>query len=266
MRCQHLGFSLIGLALVSGAWGQSELAGKQQYPQFRGLSGLPGGGFGVLPSGRPGSLGAAALATPVGYTLGRGSFAAGIFNTGSTNNPFRFDSDERGNHSNGSAFGMAGFGHRGCRLTISGMVLSSAGDSELNLQFSPPAIGKLGIAAGVQDVFDVAGASGEAIDLQRHFSSRSLYVVGTYEVARGTFVSIGKGDRRFEGVFGNVSAPISDRLRAMVEHDGFNFNGGFFYNTGKIGSSLNDMNVLEANVFLGLVRGKYGTVGLSFTF
>ncbi|RYG25840.1 hypothetical protein EON82_05660 [bacterium] len=267
MPHRYLGFSFIGLALVSTAWGQKELSGTQQYPQFRGLSGLPGGGFGVGRDGRPSSLGAAALATPIGYTMGRSSYAAGFFNTGENSNPFGSDIGNEGetNHGNGSLFGMAGFSYRGYRLTVGGMVLSTAGDSEMNLQFSPPTMGRFGVAVGVQDVFDVAGASGEGIDLRESHSSRSFYLVGTYEVARGTFVSLGKGERRFQGVFGNVSLPVTDRLRALVEYDSFNFNGGLLYNTGRIGRKVGDKS-LECNLFLGTVRGKYGTAGVSLTF
>jgi hypothetical protein len=268
MSGRYLGFTLFALALVVSAHGQSELAGKQQYPQFRVLSGLPGGGFGVSPDGRTSSLGAAALTTPIGYTLGSGSYAAGIFNTGVSGNPFSadFSKGDTTNHGNGSAFGMAGFSYRGYRLTVGGMVLSTAGDSEMNLQFSPPTMGRFGVAVGVQDVFDVAGASGESIDLVKSYSSRSLYVVGTYEVARGSYVSLGKGERRFQGIFGNVSVPVFDRLRALAEYDGFNFNGGFLYNTGRIGRKYGESHGLECNLFLGTVRGKYGTAGVSFTF
>jgi hypothetical protein len=268
MRPQCLGFSFLGLALVSSAFGQDELVGNQRYPQFRVLSGLPGGGFGVLPSGRPSSLGAAALATPIGYTLGSGSYAAGVFNTGKTSNPFRTDigDNEGAGNSNGSAFGMMGFSYRGYRLTVGGMVLSTVGDSVLNIQFSPPNFGKVGLAVGVQDAFSVGGAGGGNIDFQRHDSSRSLYVVGTYEIARGAYVSLGKGERRFQGLFGNVSVPVFDRLRALAEYDGFNFNGGFLYNTGRIGRKAGDSNGLECNLFLGTVRGKYGTAGVTFTF
>lgn len=266
MRAITLGLVLLGMATAPFAQAQVELSGRQQYPQFRVLSGLPGGGFAILPNGKTGSLGANALTTPVGYTLGSGDYALGFFNTANDMNPFVSDRGGKENRANGSAYGLAGTSYKGWHLAFGGMILSAHGDSEANLQLSPPSIGRLGIAAGVQDLFNVAGASGEALDLQEHDISRSFYVVGTYEVSRGSYVSVGKGERRFQGVFGNVSVPVTDRLRAMVEYDSFNFNAGLLYSLGKIADLPPNSAKASASIFLGAVRGKYGTAGVSFTF
>ena len=265
----RFGWALL-LVVPHFASAQAELSGKQQYPQFRVLSGLPGGGFGVTPDGKTSVTGAAALTTPIGYTMGTGSYAAGFFNTGVDNNPFRLDTNGIGrsgstSRSNGSAFYMFGLSYKGYRLTASNMVLSTRLDNVFNFQLSPPNVGKLGLAVGVQDAFDSGGASGEGLDGKNNLSSRSLYAVGTYDLGHGVYATLGKGERRFQGIIGNASAPITPRLRALVEYDGFNFNGGLLYGTGK-GLRVGDDNARsELSFFLGTVRGKYGTVGLSFT-
>lgn len=255
----------MALALFQAASAQSELAGRHQYPQFRTLSGLPGGGFGVLPSGKPGVAGAAALTTPIGYTLGTGDYALGAFNTGSNLNPFEFDfAGNSREQTNGTGFFMFGLSHKGFRLTSGVTLLSTHGDTAFNFQLSPPNLGKLGVAVGVQDLSGGGGASGTFFSGDKD-SSRSLYGVATYEFAQRAYVSLGVGDRRFHGGFGNVSVPITERARAMVEYDGFNFNGGVFYGTGKgLRVGPNDARS-ELGFFLGLVRGKYATIGATLT-
>lgn len=262
MRCGCLALCVAVSAL---AFSQDDLVGTQKYPQFRVLSGLPGGGFGVLPNGKTGNTGAAALATPIGYTLGSGSYAIGYYSTSSGSNPFRFDrQDSKVNFSNGTGFYMGGVTYRGYHATLSNTILSTSLDNVFNFQVSPPAFGKLGLSAGVQDVFDTGGASGPTDRLDPHVS-RSFYVVGTYEVASKTYVSLGKGERRFEGLFGNASFPISDRVRVLAEYDGFNLNGGVLYNTGR-GQRLNPRDASpDVSIFLGTVRGKYGTIGIAVT-
>lgn len=266
MRAFSFSIVLAGVAMAPFASAQAELAGRQQYPQFRVLSGLPGGGFAVLPNGKTNSLGAAALTTPIGYTLGSGDYALGFFNTGVDNNPFVSDRGGTEQKANGSAYGLGGISYRGWHMALGGMILSAHGDSEANVQISPPNIGRLGLSLGVQDLFDVAGAGGELIDSVVHDSSRSFYVVGTYGIGRGSYVSVGKGERRFQGLFGNVSVPVSDRLRAVVEYDCFNWNGGLLYSLGKTAKFGPNSTTVSSSLFLGAIRGKYGTAGISFTF
>ncbi|RYD60279.1 MAG: hypothetical protein EOP84_37170, partial [Verrucomicrobiaceae bacterium] len=233
MRCMPLFPSVLLLGMGSTTSAQGDLSGRQQYPQFRVLSGQPGGGYGVLPNGRPDVGGAAALATPIGYTLGRGSYVFGVFNTGSSLDPFQFDSeDATENTGNGSAFGNFGVSYRGWNMSVGGMVLSTDLDNVLNLQISPPQRGRVGFSAGIQDFFTTGGASGESIDRRTPLLSRSFFIVGTYDFGRGIYFSLGKGERRFQGLFGNFSLPITERLRAMAEYDSFNFNAGLLYDMG----------------------------------
>jgi hypothetical protein len=258
------------LALVTMgalARAQDDLAGYHQYPQFRVLSGLPGGGFGVLPNGQPGIRGAAALATPIGYTMGRAHGALGVFNTGSDLNPFSFDfaSNETRAQTNGTLQAMIAGSYQGFRGTASYMVLSSVGDSVFNLQVSPTIKGRVGVAVGVQDLVGGGGASGTNFAGDGD-SSSSLFAVGTYDLGRDAYVSLGTGTRRYEGIFGNASALVAPRLRAVAEYDTFNWNAGLIYNTGNWRSIGDKSASVEGNIFLGLVRGKYGTVGFTLTF
>ncbi len=249
------------------AYGQQrDLSGKDQYPQFRVLSGLPGGGFGVLPNGQPSINGAAALATPIGYSMG-GHGAIGLFNTATNLNPFQFDGkDATEQHSNGTAEIMAGGSYAGFRGTVSYMVLSTALDGAFNVQVSPPLQGRLGVAFGVQDVGGSGGAAGQGFSLaEDDRSSRSYFAVGTYDLGKHAYASLGVGDRRFRGAFGNVSALINSRLRGIVEYDAYNFNLGVLYNTGPWRGLSEKGRDIESNLFVGLVRGKYATLGLTLT-
>lgn len=264
-RCALL--ATLGLvSLGSLARAQADTAGYHQYPQFRVLSGLPGGGFGVLPDGTPSIRGAAALATPIGYTMGRLHGAVGLFNTGNDANPFSFDSfSKTTTQTNGTLQTMIAGSYKGFRGTAGYMVLSREGDAAFNFQISPPLKGRVGVAVGVQDLSGGGGASGTFFRGDDD-SSRSLFAVGTYDLGKDSYVSLGTGTRRFEGVFGNVSTPITPRLKAVAEYDTFNFNGGLIYNTGSFRSIGDKSASVEGNIFLGLVRGKYGTIGFTLTF
>ena len=256
---------LLGSATAAFAQ-QNDLSGKDQYPQYRVLSGLPGGGFGVLPSGRPSIDGAAALATPIGYALGNHG-AIGLFNTTTSLNPFQFDGrNAREQNSNGTAFFMVGGSYAGFHGTASYMILSTHLDAAFNFQVSAPLIGRLGLAVGVQDLDGGGGAAGTGFSLALdRRSSRSVFAVGTYDLGNRAYVSLGVGDRRFRGAFGNASAPIAGRLRGLVEYDAFNFNGGLLYNMGPFHGLGEHAKGVESNLFVGLVRAKYATVGLTFT-
>lgn len=266
MRHPFLSPALL-LGCAAAAHGQQgDLAGKDQYPQYRVLSGLPGGGFGVLPNGTPSINGAAALATPIAYTLG-GHGAIGLFNTTNGLNPFQFDGiSPTEQNSNGTLQMMVGGSYQGFRGTVSYMALSTKLDGAFNFQVSPPLKGRLGVALGLQDLNGGGGAAGTGLGrpLDRR-SSRSYFAVGTYDLGNRAYVSLGVGDRRFQGAFGNASAMLSGRVRAVLEYDTFNFNGGVIYNTGPWRGLSEKARDIESNIFVGLVRGKYATIGLTLT-
>ena len=254
-------------ALPAFGRAQADTLGYRQYPQFRVFSGLPGGGYGVLANGRPSVEGAAALASPIGYTLS-GHGALSVFSTSTDASPFRIDTARGQNGNNGSLAFSYGSSYQGWRGSAGFFLLSTHGDSVFNFQVSPPLRGRLGVAVGVQDVASSGGASNESIDLRPGGAalSRSFYGVGTYDFGRGTYASLGFGDVRWKGPFGNVSTGITKRLRALAEYDGFNFNGGLLYGTGRLDFLGGKASEAEASVFLGAVRGKYGTIGFTITF
>ncbi|MBS1718664.1 MAG: hypothetical protein JSS72_13130 [Armatimonadetes bacterium] len=251
-------FALLSLAACLSA--QGELSGPREYPQFRTLSALPGGLFGVLPGGKPDFSGAMAISTPIAYALGSRHFAAGLGNT-SVNSRFAFF-DKHGsstNTSNGTGFVMGGVTTPVGELCGTYMVLSSKGDQVYNFQFSPRMEGKVRVGVGVQDAGSHGGASGDPLDFTLHYTSRSYYSVATADLGKGNYASVGYGDQRFGGVFGNVSAQVTPKLKALVEYDVFNWNFG-------LATPVYQRNGATATLFAGMIRGKYATWGLTATF
>lgn len=208
----------------------------------------------MLPDGSTGLRGAAALATPLGYTLGRGAFAGGYFNTSESLNPLVTDLNGSESRANGTAFAMAGGAWKGFNATLGASVLSRVGDIVFHVQVSPPPTGKLRFSVGLQDFSNDGGKSGEALDTGP--GGGSSYLAGTYDLGHGVYISTGLGNHRFRHGFGSISAGINERLRLLVEHDGFNLNEGVVYGFGERGG-------VEASVFLGLVANRYGTIGVT---
>src|SRR3954470_13205377 len=93
------------LVIPIAALAQNELVGKDQFPQFRTLSGLVAGGYGLNMDGTPTFKGAMALSTPVGQSLGAGRFAFALANTSSDMRPRFFDNGHDAK-SNGTLEGM----------------------------------------------------------------------------------------------------------------------------------------------------------------
>lgn len=242
---------------------QVDTLGRRQYPQFRVISGLPGGGYGVLKDGRTSIEGAAALATPIGYTLSsHGAFS--VFSTSRDANPFRFDTHRGEVGNNGSLTFSYGSSFAGWHGSASFFLLSTSGDSVFSFQVSPPLPGRVGVSAGVQDIASSGGSSAEGVS-DGGASSRSFYGVATYDFGAGTYGSLGFGDVRWKGFFGNVSTGITKRLRATAEYDGFSFNGGLLYGTGRLGFLGGKAGKAEGTVFLGAVMGKYATLGFTLS-
>lgn len=263
--------ALVPIALllpVVGLARPNELTGRSNYPQFRTLSGLPGGGYGVLPSGALDFSGAMSLSTPIGYTPGSRSFAVGYGSTSYSSRFRLFDSGDREAGANGTAFLTGGLTLPFGNVSAGGMLLSGKGDTVLNLQFSPKLeVRKLGVAVGVQDVTNSGGANGEVIDLRDGGgTSRSLYAVATYDLGQGSFVSLGKGDRRFGGAFGNVALQVHPRVKLLAEYDVFNWNVGVALNPGRLQLGAPGDRTLQPTLYVGTVRGKYPTLALTLSF
>jgi hypothetical protein len=261
---------VVAAALPSISFAQSELTGKDQFPQFRSLSGLVGGLFGVMPNGDTNFHGAMALSTPIAYSLGSGRFAFGIANTSGNSRIRFFDRGSGETQSNGTAEGMVGLGTPVGNFTVGGMILSARGDNVLNLHFSPKLnVDRFGFGVGVQDAFNTGGSSGEALDLAHVGGiSRSLYAVATAQVAQDAFVSVGTGTRRFKGIFVNGSAQIVPHIKALAEYDTFNWNYGIAGDIGRfhLGNSGERPIDIQTTAYVGYVRGKYITWGLTFSF
>ena len=171
------------------ALSQNELTGKDLFPQFRVLSGLPGGGFGVGKDGIPSINGALAFTTPIGYSLGARRFAV-TFGSVSFDRRFRAidsgGSNTQGGSGNGTLAAMAGFEiPRWGRFTVSHTYLSSIGDNAQNLPWQLPIReDRVGVSIGVQDITGKGGSSGENLPGDGA-SSRSIYVAATTKAGPG---------------------------------------------------------------------------------
>lgn len=246
---------------------QSELNGENQYPQFRTFSGLPGSGFGLDHTGRLSFRGAMGISIPVAYSVGKGKFAFGASNTNSKAWTPAFATEEKGDVSNGTAWGMTGLSTPVGNLTVGGMLLSRIGDSVTNLHFQPrmpedpysSELRRVDFGIGVQDVFNTGGAHGQGLaTVIGGGTSRSFYVSATGRLSDDLFVTLGTGTQRFKGLFGGASYNVMPRLKAVAEYDAFNFNYGLAYD---LGSSN-----FQMAAFLGHIRGKYLTWGLTIGF
>ncbi|MDX2064436.1 MAG: hypothetical protein SFX74_01710 [Fimbriimonadaceae bacterium] len=274
MRRHCLGFGLIAL---SGTALAQPLSGPDQFPQFRNASGLPGGLFGVSADGRPTMLGAMTISTPIGYSLGHNHFALGFANM-SKDRTLRFPQSRTNNdNANGTGFGMIGLTSRYGHVTLSGMVLSGIGDTTLNVQYQPniPRLPKgLGVSFGVQDAFSSGGSAGVRRPEDGR-TSRSFFGVATYEAAPGVHLSVGKGDRRFRGLFGSASVNLGKRVKVFVENDTFNTNYGIGWNVGPLKRREDEKYLLTSesdpyrgDVFLtlGIIRQSRAFWGVAVTF
>ncbi|HEY0867333.1 MAG TPA: hypothetical protein VGE01_08140 [Fimbriimonas sp.] len=230
--------------------------GAGGYPQFRNISGLPGGGFGVRPDGTVGISGALALTTPIAYSLRSRYYVAvaGAMSFDMTPR-FNFDDDDELASMNGTAALLGGFSSPNLDLTVGGLLLSSIGDTVLNLHASPTkAFGGLRFGVGVQDVFNTGGEYGH-LDPRGPGDSRSIYGVVTHEFAESrVYASLGIGSNRFNDGFGNVSVPLGDLARGYLEYDGKWVGFGAAYGAGNF------------TLLAGVTDGKYLVYSAAYRF
>jgi hypothetical protein len=265
--------AVVGLAALGGAAaaqgsGISPFAGRAQYPQFRFLSGLSGGGFAVDREGRPNPEGAMALSTPIGYALGGWRWAAVA---GSANERGKvkvaFDDANR-EGTNGTAAALLGvplgrYGHAAASV----MVLSSYGDNVYNLQWQPagqegsPVVASL----GVQDAEGTGGTAGDGLPTDGR-NSASGFVAATWQARPGLHVTLGGGTARFRQGFGSVSWSVARGLKLMAEHDGYGWNFSGAVNLLGLGRLPSDPNAVEpqAQLQVGWVNERAFYVGLGF--
>jgi hypothetical protein len=265
-RLSALALALAGCIAV--AHGQADLNPTGQYPQFRTLSGLSGGGFGVRPDGSPGFDGALSFSTPIGYGLSNWHLALTAANT-SDNLFFKFPhlSGHSGNvDSNGKLSGLVGasLGHFGS-ITGGVTLISSVGDTAVNLQYQAPYfIEKLGLSVGVQDLAGRRGIGAENLP-GANGNSQSWFTAATYQLPYGIYASIGDGTKRFSKGFGNVSVPFERKFKAVLEHDGFNFNEAVAYDAGALKFLHYRDREVHSTIMVGLVRSKYAFFSLNVT-
>ena len=234
-----------------------------QFPQFRDLSGLPGAGFGVLSDGTPSINGAMAISTPIGFSLGNGIFDGGLCSRSIDNQPMFINLSTRSHlPSSGRAVAMAGVHTPIGNLTGSFEVLSAIFDQVYNAQLQLPLNwDKGGVSIGVQNFMNRGNAAAVG-QPGEHNLSRSLFAVGTFEFAPHDYISLGEGNVRWRGTFGNISIEPLPRMKLTTEYDTFGFNSGAAYSFGGIRGLKNT----EFTLWAGLIQEHRCTVAVNFAF
>lgn len=232
------------------------------------MSGLPGSGYGVGSDGKIGPLGAWSVSTPIAYSLRPWQFVVGVGTMSPNQSPKFLDSKSSESTSNGTAQLSVGLplGKYG-QGTYTLMILSGKLDNAGNLTWTPPGqSGPLKFGLGIQDIGGGGGTQGEDKNHNDPGNSRSFFAVGTWEGPNGLHASVGAGSTRFDGVFGNVSANLGERAKAVLEYDTFNWNVGVGYDLGRLGKSIREGEDVGASMFIGLIRGKHAYWSVNFRF
>ena len=252
--------ALLLLALPVCARAQNDLTGPDRFPQFRGLSGLAGGGFGVDPDGRASLTGATAFSTPIAHVLGHSQWRLG-YSLISRNEEFTLD------FGGGNGTGVIMYGHSfpGWNVAISDMFLSNIGDQAFNLQaqWVPQEASRVQFSIGVQDISGDGGSAGTGIPGDNQ-ESRSFFGVATFKATEGErplWISGGIGSRRFKNGFVNASLSVADPVRIWGEFDGFDPSFGVLLSA----RSGSGERPVEFNVLIGIVK-KYPTIALGVGF
>jgi len=254
--------TLLFLCLPGIAFGQGDpTIGFNQFPQFRNLSGLSGGGYGLDEWGRGSLSGATAYSTPIAYVLGHDQVRLNI-------GYMSFDSLPRFSSDNINGSGTVVYGHTfgSFNVAISDMFKSNSLDQAYNLQvgFIPPRHWPVTLSVGVQDWQGNGGSAGETEPTDKN-SAQSYFGVMTYKIATKRsplYVSLGVGTHRFARVFESASYQVLEPLRVWVEQDGYGVNFGLLY-TYKPHKSPSSF---EWNTTVGFVKGQYFTIftGIGF--
>lgn len=202
------------------------------YADFRYMSGLPGGGYGVSQDGRVGFDGAMQMNTPIAYTPGAGEYAV-IGSTSATNGGFPTSvNDEEANSTLALGFGTTIRGHA---LWITDMVVGSGWQDAINLQFqlSPERENRPAISIGITDLTNDFYSLYSQSNIH---DSRSFFVAATQQFGdeRHPFwATLGFGNRRFnDHPFAGLSYQANPRVKVMAEYDGWNVNAGAAYDIG----------------------------------
>jgi hypothetical protein len=238
-----------------------------QFPHFRDLSGLPGAGFGVSASGQPTIEGAMAISTPIGFSLAPGTFDIGLSCRSVDNQPRFFQFSSPGNDiSSGTGQVMGGFRTPLGSLTVALEVLSSRLDSVANAQLQLPLKwDKGGVSVGIQNIWNRPEAASQGV-VGEHDLSRSYFAVATWEFSKSSFISLGDGDVRFQGVFGSISAMPAKRFRVLAEYDTFGWNPGVAYSLGQVPNLGTHYDKNEATIAFSMIQLHRSTLTVNFAF
>lgn len=255
----RLSYILIGtISCFSPLYAQIEFIKDGQYPQYRTVSGLPGGGFGVLPNGKVNSTGAMALSTPIAYSLSKDQYVIVVASTSYDKN-FRFIRDDLDINveANGTFAFLLGFTTSYGDISYTWSLLSGVLDGVTHLQWTPnKQKGPIKYAVGVQDLFGDGGSKADSVP-GKDSLSRSIYVVATAECLPGLYASIGTGERRFKGHFFNLSYNLNSKVKLLAEYEGAKYNYGIAYSN-SIGKSTPNKSP-QIQIYLGMFAGKYAT-------
>lgn len=264
------GVAFVVTALCSSALGQTRpFLGEAHFPQFRQVSGLSGGGYGLDLDGWGSLDGPTALSTPLGVALGHDQVRA----TGN-DTFFGFNSFAHAN-STGKIGLMYGHTFGSFNLAYTYFIKSNAGDASTNLQLSydPHNAAIPNVSFGVQDIVGNGGSAGQFQPTDNE-SSRSFFGALTYKVPIGPtgstplYLSGGWGTRRFGKGFASATYQLAGPLRIFTEFDGFGFNEGFLlaYRNHGMNDEDQPQHAFEADLMLGLIQGHYPTVGVTLGF
>lgn len=233
-------------------------ASNLDYFQFRKLSTLPGAAFGVTVDGLPSIDGAMAFSTPIGFSLKGDVYDIGFASRSDDNAPEMINFKKRAESSSGIGQGEVGFSTPIGNITAVIAPVSSDWDQIYSGQIQLPLhLKDGGVSVGAQNITN--RPEGDKCD-------RSLFAVGTYEVQKGDYVSLGFGNNRFNGVFGNACALVTPRLKATLEYDTLSFNGGLAYSFGKIKGLGDYLDKNELTLWAGYVQMHYCTVAINWAF
>jgi hypothetical protein len=266
-KTSAVGVVLVAFVGIANAQ-KSPFIGKNEFPQFRQISGLSGGGYGLDADGWGSLDGATAFSTPLGIALGHDQFRIDGADTAFSLNhlPRGISNDPRGTAKAFLSYGHS-FGELNFAYTY--FVKSGEGDSVTNLQVSysrgrtyDPAV-----SFGVQDLVGNGGSAGQGIPGDSE-TSRSFFGALTVPVALNgepLFLSGGYGSRRFQKGFASASYRFWGPFRGWTEYDGFGINEGLLvgYRSRGLTEDGAKQHAFEADLLLGFIRGRYPTIGLT---
>lgn len=263
-QCVLLSWALLLLFTFSPSRALTQkdpFTGTNQFPQYRNLSGLAGGGYGVDEDGYPSLTGPTAFSTPVAHVLGHGRFWLAGAKTSFDSKPALINKA-----TNGTGVLTFGFTLDRFNIALTDLFKSADLDQAYNAQIQYVFGRKARWAAsfGVQDWNGNGGAAGTSIRGDR-LTSRSIFGVVTYRADTGAtpfYLSAGIGRHRFGRLFGSASYQFVKPVRLWLEDDGYGINVGLLFATRfRAGNKP-----VELSTSVGLLKGQYFVWTLGFGF